>query len=450
MTVMTRKATATRSTAPINVPVTATTLKDRYQALLAGNPVDSARWLAQQLEGTRAMADDLPETAAGLDDWTARHAARVASAYAAYLKARQAGEPRRYFANRSQALYFLQQVTPTKVVDGAWLYGTLHHWQDPRYHGLIRTYLEELGDGDLRSNHVLIYQRLMSRLGCLEAVPLDDARYLQGGIQLALGLHSDAFLPEVIGYNLGYEQPPLHLLITTYELAELGIDGFYFQLHITIDNAASGHARKAIEALHQLCPEHEAEAFYERVRQGYRLNDLGIDTPSLIGAFDLHGELVASLERKRVFGQFMHADHCRLEGRTINQWLAPGESMSAFLTALENQRWVRRGADPMESRFYRLLEGPTAPMFGVFSPYERQLWHDWIAAAWQGPAPRRVMPGKWEASLKIDEPPAGRASQASVTDLIEQMFGNRHALPEGLHATRDYIRHTGLAEGRPC
>ncbi|WP_462402562.1 iron-containing redox enzyme family protein [Pseudomonas sp. Marseille-QA0332] len=451
MNVMTR--TVTKPLAPATASTTAgapDSCKARYQALLAGEPVDSANWLAELLERTRSMADDLPDDPQALDQWTADHAAKVAGEYAVYLQARQQGAPRRYFANRSQALFFLQQVAPTKVVDGAWLHSTLSHWQDPRYHGLIRTYLEELGDGDPRSNHVLIYQRLLSRLGCLEPVPMDDARYLQGAVQLALGMHGDAFLPEVIGYNLGYEQPPLHLLITTYELAELGIDGFYFQLHVTIDNAASGHARKSIEALHQLCPAEDAARFYERVRQGYRLNDLGIDTPSLIASFDLQQELVDALERKRVFGQFMHADHCRLQGRTINQWLAPGEDMASFLEALQAQRWVRRAADPLESRFFRLMEGPTAPMFGVFSPYERQLWHDWIAADWQGPAPRRVMPGSWEAALQIDEQGSRARSRLSTAELTEQMAGNRHALPAGLLATRAYIRQTGLAEGRPC
>lgn len=82
------------------------------------------------------------------------------------------GAGRRYFATRAHALWFLQQVAPTKAVDGAWLHGTLRHWRDPRFHGLIRTYLEELGDGDPRCNHVLIYQRLLSHLGCLQGLPL--------------------------------------------------------------------------------------------------------------------------------------------------------------------------------------------------------------------------------------------------------------------------------------
>ncbi len=52
---------------------------------------------------------------------------------------------------------------------------------------------------------------------------LSDDHYIQGALQLAMAHHADQFLPEIIGFNLGYEQLPLHLLITAYELKELGI-----------------------------------------------------------------------------------------------------------------------------------------------------------------------------------------------------------------------------------
>ncbi|RCL21509.1 hypothetical protein C6A77_22295 [Pseudomonas sp. AFG_SD02_1510_Pfu_092] len=443
MTVMTRK------TDPV-IPASATgpSLSERYQALLEGRDDTSGAWLHEQLALAQELPDDLPDDPAQLETWSARHAAQVADAYARYLEQRRQGAPRRYFATRAQALWFLQQVAPTKAVDGAWLHSTLRHWGDPRYHGLIRTYLEELGGGDPRCNHVLIYQRLLSRLGCLEQPALDAQRYLQGALQLALGQHGEDCLAEVIGYNLGYEQPPLHLLITTYELAELGIDGHYFQLHVTIDNAASGHAHLSIQALRQLCPADDPGGFYQRVRRGYRLNDLGLDTPSLISSFDLETELLSALEHKRHFGQFMHSDHCRLQKRTVNQWLAEPGAMPAFLQALQAQGWIRRGEAPDNSRWWGLIEGPSAPMYGVFTAYEKQLWHDWIAAGWQA-ASRRVRPGSWEAPLQLDEAPAPAAQDADIETLIERMSGNQHATPEGLLATQRYLRATGLMQEEP-
>lgn len=421
-------------------------LARRYQALLAGAEHNGRQWLAARLAEASVMADDLPDTIGQLDAWSARHAAQVAHDHAHYLEQRRHGAPRRYFANRSQALWFLQQVAPTKAVDGAWLHATLRHWHDPRYHGLIRTYLEELGDGDPRCNHVLIYQRLLSRLGCLDTLALDDERYLQGALQLALGQYGDSFLPEVIGYNLGYEQPPLHLLITTHELAELGIDGHYFQLHVTIDNAASGHAQKSIRAAQLLCPQQAPKVFYRRVRHGYRLNDLGTAAPDLISRFDLEAELLSALERKRAFGQFMHADRCRLQQRTVNQWLAEPAALPAFLQALQAHGWIRRGQNPAESRWWSLIEGPSAPMFGVFNAYEKQLWHDWIAADWQAPV-KRVLPGSWLPALQ--GPPESEGLDESIDSLIARMAGNRHAQPQGLRATRAYLRATGLAQEGP-
>ncbi|MFO3724874.1 iron-containing redox enzyme family protein [Pseudomonas sp. HLMP] len=444
MRLMTQEAASTALT-----PSADDSLARRYQALLAGQCSDAEQWLAGQLARVDGLRDDLPTSPWQLEAWVGEHAERVAQDYAAYLAARRQGAARRYFANRAQALWFLQQVAPTKAVDGAWLHGTLRHWRDPRYHGLIRTFLEELGDGDPRCNHVLIYQRLLSRLGCLEPLPLDDGRYLQGALQLALGQHGDRFLAEVIGYNFGYEQPPLHLLITTQELAELGIDGHYFQLHVTIDNAASGHARKSLQTLRQLWPQAGGEAFYQRVRRGYRLNALGIDTPSLIASFDLEGELLAALERKRAFGRLMHADHCRLQGRTINQWLSTAEAMPGFLQALQRQGWVCRGQDPARSRLWSLIEGPNAAMFGVFSAYEKQLWHDWIAGDWPGARVSRVAPGSWQAEMAPGERDDAHARALPLEALIQRMAGNRHALPEGLRATRAYAHATGLAQEEP-
>ena len=425
-------------------------LQSRYHALLRGDVVGSAAWLAQQLMQVQALDDDLPATPTALDEWTARRAGAVAAEYADYLAGRKAGAVRRYFSNRAHALYFLHHVAPTKAVDGAWLHGVLRHWADPRYHGLIRIYLEELGDGDPACNHVLIYRRLLAEAGCHDPVPLPDERYLQGCLQLALGVNSEMFMPEVIGYNLGYEQLPLHLLISAFELDELGLDAQYFRLHVTIDNASSGHARKAVQALQQLAPEHDAERFCQRVAAGYRLNDLGQGSAAIIAGFDLEAEVVALLERKRTFGQHMHSDYCRLQGRTVNQWLAEPGSMPGFLAVLEQKGWIKRGQDPQQSRFWQLIEGPSAAMFGVFSVYEKQLLHDWIAGAWQPagtpqrPAASTVQPSLGADGTALDIELQALPEQCRIERLIEAMAGNRHALPRGLLATRLYRQMTGL------
>ncbi|HAA41240.1 MAG TPA: hypothetical protein DCE36_14320, partial [Pseudomonas sp.] len=181
-------------------------------------------FLHTHLAQVRDAPSELPQMPEQLPAWIEQRCADVAQAYADYLEQRQQGRPRRYFQNKAHALYFLQRVAPTKQVDGAWLNGLLRYWHDPRFDGLLTTYLEELGDGEAAQNHVVIYRKLLSEHDADSDAGLEDNHYLQGALQLALGLCADDFLPEIIGFNLGYEQLPLHLLITSYELSELGID----------------------------------------------------------------------------------------------------------------------------------------------------------------------------------------------------------------------------------
>ncbi len=58
---------------------------------------------------------------------------------------------------------------------------------------------------------------------------LPDEYYHQSAIQLALAYAPSDFIPEIAGFNFGYERLPLHLLITNYELKGLGIDSKYFR-----------------------------------------------------------------------------------------------------------------------------------------------------------------------------------------------------------------------------
>jgi hypothetical protein len=298
------------------------------------------------------------------------------------------------------------------------LYGTLPRWDNPDFHPLIKTYLEELGDGVPDKNHVTLYRRLLAAHGCEHWETLPEDHFVQGAIQLALAHHADDFLPEMVGYNLGYEQLPLHLLITSYELNELGIDPYYFTLHVTVDNAGSGHAHKAVQALRNLMAQSgDPAAFFRRVLDGYRLNDLGACTTSVIGAFDLEAELVEILGAKATVGKNMHSDYCRVAGRSVNDWLAEPQQIPAFLTALEDAGWIQRGAEVEHSRFWRLIQGERAEMFGVFSSYEQQVLRDWI-----------VTPRDATAAARTGRVLSHRARQRALDSLTQH--AQRSGYPE--------------------
>lgn len=421
-------------------------------------------------DGENLPTSEMPLDPGVLEEWMMQQTLEVGEQYARYLESRRAGGPRLQFTSRAHAIWYLQRIAPTKLVDGAWLYGTLRHWEDPRFRPLIRTYLEELGDGDPTQNHVLLYRQILDRFGEDEVGGLDPMFYVQGAIQLAFGYGGDEFLPELLGYNLGYERIPLHLMITTFELHELDIDPYYFTLHITVDNADSGHARKAVAAVIDAIPQTgDREAFMRRVANGFRLSDAGPGADAIIRSFDLERELVAMLERKRVFGKNMHSDFSLVEGRTVNQWMEQEGQMAAFLEAMEKRRWIKRHEDPENSRFWQSIEGEGAQMYGVFSESERQLIHDWIAGDSLDNG-GRVEPDESEADrrsrpriFRRARPSSARAAAASVdpvkgdphssigelvrsveslpaeeqmSQLIEFMSPSRHMTATGLTATR--------------
>jgi hypothetical protein len=432
-------------------------MKQIYEQLLLNDDAMQRRALAQrflatQLQQAADLPEDMPGDLSALQNFVEQHCIDVARQYADYLQQRKEGGPRQFFSSKAHALFFLQAVAPTKLVDGAWLSGLLRHWRDPRFEGLICTYLEELGEGNPAQNHVVIYRKLLAEHGLQDSGVIADQYYLQGAVQLALGECSDGFLPEVIGYNLGYEVLPLHLLISAYELSELGIDPYYFTLHVTIDNASTGHAHKAVQSVLQLLPiEGDREAFLRRVALGYRLNDLGQGSRAIIESFDLYGEVLNMLERKRPFGQHMHSDYCRFEGKTVNQWLSASEQLPGFLAALENKGWIKRHQDPQASRFWQLIDGDGAAMFGVFSPYEKQLLHDWIGGNWRpehspasvrrgtGASAEPLVPGNDPDVASLQAALEGLAAHEQMPVLIPWLSAHRHSHPAGLMATRRFI-----------
>jgi hypothetical protein len=367
-----------------SAPASPPTSKELYflleQGDLAHHRATVRGYLERHLQAARALNDDVPNDIALLGDWMRERSVAVGQQYRQYLDARREGAPRRYFTSKSHALYFIKGVAPTKLVDGAWLYALLEQWDDADFRPLIQTYLEELGDGIAEKNHVVLYKKLLAGLECDNWRTLDEDKFVQGAIQLALASDAQHYLPEIVGYNLGYEQLPLHLLISSYELNELGIDPYYFTLHITVDNAGTGHAHKALQGVQQLMARAPDPAqFYRRMLDGYRLNDLGACTTSVIEEFDLEAELVHIMQEKSVVGQNMHSDYCRVAGRSINDWLANPAQIPHMLLELENAGWIKRGEPAENSRFWKLIQSERAEMFGVFSSYEQQILRDWIA-----------------------------------------------------------------------
>jgi hypothetical protein len=405
--------------------------KKLYRSLFqpdAGLPGPSApvleqarTYLREQLTQVEQQHCDLPADPAEVGAWIKNNVAQVGEDYRAYLAQRKLGGARRFFPTRSHALHFLGTVAPTKLVDGSWLYGLSSHWRDARFLPLIRTYLEELGEGVPDRNHVALYKRLLAAQDCEHVGELDDDCYRQGVIQLALAYLADDFLPEVVGFNLGYEQLPLHLPITAYELDELGIDPYYFTLHVTVDNADVGHAQKALQGLTSFMRQSplagDAAEFYRRVRNGFKLNGLGPDSTAIIDNFTLDAEVEAIFVNKAAIGSMMHSDYCSIGGRTVNAWLSDPSRIPAMLEAFQQAGWIKRHQPLSHSRFWKLIQGDRAAMFGVFSGYERQVISDWIVGDAAAAMPR---PLSFRARRRLLEQIAPVADSPGSTGLSER------------------------------
>jgi hypothetical protein len=366
---------------------TAGPLKTLYQQLSEREPDEATRaaaadFLRRRIATLETAPAELPASPEGLLGWMEENTRNVHARYAAYLEERKAGAPRRFFGNRAHALFVLRSVAPTKLVDGSWLYGLLPHWRSARLGDLVRTYVEELGEGAPDKNHVVLYRSLLSRYALDPLDDLPDALYEQGVIQLALGWNAEAFLPEVVGFNLGYEQLPLHLLITAYELNELGLDPYYFTLHVTVDNGDTGHARRACQAVLDMLPRlDDGGEFWRRVQAGAKLSNAGAGTSAVVASFDNEAEAIRILQRKSRMGTGAHSDYCRVAGRNVNDWLRDPAEMQGFVAALRDAGWLKFGEPAENSRFWGLLQGERAEMFGVFTTYELQVLHDWIRGA---------------------------------------------------------------------
>ncbi|MBU2286299.1 MAG: iron-containing redox enzyme family protein, partial [Gammaproteobacteria bacterium] len=142
--------------------------------------------------------------------------------------------------------------------------------------------------------------------------------------------------------------------------------------------------------------------------------------------------------------------------------------------ALERKGWLVSGSDPADSRFWNLLHGERAQMFGVFSAYERQVVYDWIrgdtnkdgaaAPSVDNPAgdPRSVRPFHLQlrtrpgaaadlaeglqrglaanSEVEFDQQLASLDSpEARLAALLDQLHPSRHWTQTGLHATRLFV-----------
>ena len=338
-------------------------------------------FLKKEIHTLNSSHSNFPSSLGEIHQWIVNNNKIQCHEYQLYKERRNSGAEREYFKNVGQAFEFLIKVAPVKRVDGSWLYSIVHYWNDPVFRDLIQIYIEELGLGRAKSNHVCLFDDLLFNLGLEHFVlELEDEYYHHPAIQLALAYAPPEFIPEIIGFNLGYEQLPLHLLITNYELKELGINSQYFNLHITIDNMDNGHANLSIKALEKIYSKFkDKNSFMNKVKAGFALNNKGLSSLQIIKNLNLEALVLKILKRKALVGNVIHSDKCKLNSKSINEWLSTPNLVEEFVELLIEKQWIKMDQDPEESRFWQLISHEEGKMYGVFNSTEKQIIYDWIA-----------------------------------------------------------------------
>ncbi|KAA8625316.1 hypothetical protein PtrSN002B_007654 [Pyrenophora tritici-repentis] len=352
----------------------------------------------------------------GLSDFLKAKDVDVTNRWQEYLSRRKAGGSREIVSDKDEAKWWLKQAACVKYVDGAWL-GHINKISTPfKYRHITKNawqvMSEELGDGDLAKNHVHVYRELMKDIEAgLPAANLEDfvhprqelteTRCWKAALaQLTISLFPHDFLPESLGFNMAYESLPLHLLKTVKELREVRLNPYYFELHISIDNADSGHAAMAmaavinyIELVAKNDGKEAAHVAWKRVQAGYILAE-GLPTtpesPSLrmkpsdtFPRTDTEAALIEIFAAKSFVAHKIHCNsRLKIGRRSLVDWLEPNafrdkQWKKDFLHDLGNCKpWVIKGSSERSRLVKELVwEGK---MFGSFTESEVEIVKAWI------------------------------------------------------------------------
>ena len=335
--------------------------------------------------------------------------------YSAYLERRKHEGEREMFKDHLHAKWYLLQINATKMVDGSWLQHVYKLPESPLKSILLSIYLDELGayafeadqEYDIKrntnreKNHVVIWKQLLK--SCFPSIEpdcpcswvnhpfIEDPNALVDGcIQMLLARNVVNNVEEVVGYNLGYEQLPLHMLITIYELEELGISAEYFRIHVSVDNAASGHAyqaENAVKVLLKTTKECDRLEVMKRVLKGFYMSNMYCK--NILESYDLNKLIDRILRIKAELYTSLH-DTVLLEGTSyileddemdlgkVMRLAVANETVSLGDVLWKHGFLTENDVDFESSRFGKTLT-PSGAMYGVFTAEELEYLDAWFS-----------------------------------------------------------------------
>ena len=422
---------------------------------------------------------------------------KVLTEWESYLERRKHGQGPELCGTVEAAKEWLVQQAPVKFVDGAWLAHTNKITSPFALRGITKAawqiLSEELGDGDLSKHHVHLYRKLLEDIGC----PLPDGHSadfikpsLWNGVdndgaweaavgQLLISLFPNEFLPEILGFNMHYELVTLDTMRATYELKALGINPYYFLIHIAIDNADSGHTAMATHTVTRYlnkvrATEGEAalEQAWKRVQIGYTLSQTLGSSESLKNSHSNERERKSSALKASGFGPpeapldplgirvvdilkakapVSHQFHCqsrvRIGGKPLAEWLAPSnwrhphpqQHLELLKELSKAKPWIYPGASS-KSLLIRELSWE-GRMFGAFTHDEVVALTAWIdsldpeedAGLYWGYTRKKPLPSK-KAVRELQDParhhPVVMTHDAGKVDIGSLAAGSQESVSD--------------------
>ena len=361
------------------------------------------------------------------------------------IYAGMADDVERYEANRSwtmrtrdDVVEWIRQMAPFNQTDGAWLRNIAPVGPiDPVRTLLFTIWSEELGGGDPQLNHPNLYTDLMDSVGIhlpdirsreySDHPSLLDAAFTLPLFQLVVSQFSQHYLPEILGMTQYLEWGSLELKNMVALNQHFGLDPHFYEMHVAIDNASTGHgamARQAIELhLEQIrveVSEQAMQAEWERIWTGYV-------------AFATTGNLADEMRRRRLEppkpadqvaaivrsrGPKGRLNHGRkqLAGTLINDLFADPPAM---MKGLVDGGMIVPG-DPDGSPFFTLTTAD-GPMYKIFNDGELATWRAWTLSL-----DGQVAPHSPDNPVVV--PPAASSAER-MRALIEAMRSRQAGVP---------------------
>jgi hypothetical protein len=301
---------------------------------------------------------------------------------------------------REDAIDRVLQVAPYSQVDGAWLHSATPNGPLNQVQALLcQIWCEESGLGRLSLHHATLYTTLLQHLGLYLPDPhsrayadnpaLLDSAFTMPVTELALAQFPRRFFPELLGYTLQVEWEVLEAKPQIALMRHFGLPTQFYELHVSVDNAGSGHGMKAKRAVQLYLDQVRAEggegamqAAWQRIWTGFNVfpnaGTLARDLAAKVSRRPTPRErMLAMIARKRGYAALNHG-HARLGDTPINDWF---DDPPGLLDALAASVLIVPGS-PEQSPIFRRFTAE-GPMFGVFDEADQRLWAEWIRSLTQ-------------------------------------------------------------------